>query len=121
MVKSLCPPHTHPTAMVRVNCTGQQTSSSVTGWHHPGSTQVFADRKLTVLPMHYSALAGQAFNHRPPSAQLEAKLKLRDSDDIKSQLLESPQHQYSRNISRQQHQIHLTQGERQKFHEDTKI
>ncbi len=60
----------------------------VTGWHHPGSAQVFADRKLTVLPIHYSALAGQAFNHRPPSALLEAKMKLRDSGDMKSQLLE---------------------------------
>ncbi|KAL1257607.1 hypothetical protein QQF64_010851 [Cirrhinus molitorella] len=91
----------------------------VTGWHHPGSTQVFADRKLSVLPIHYSVLAGQAFNHRPPSAQLEAKMKLRDSDDTKSQLLESPQHQYSKNISTEQPSKPYKVTDR--FHKDTKI
>ncbi|KAK2879013.1 hypothetical protein Q8A67_019804 [Cirrhinus molitorella] len=64
-------------------------------------------------------LAGQAFNHRPPSAQLEAKMKLRDSDDTKSQLLESPQHQYSKNISTEQPSKPYKVTD--KFHKDTKI
>lgn len=108
--------HTYPLLSYshgRINQNGHQTSSSE--WQG-GITQ--AQHRCSVTPYYLFIIQhwrAWAFNHRPPSAQLEAEMKLRDSDDMKSQLLESPQHRYSKNISTELHQSHLTQTERQKL------